>query len=262
MEDIVGLLHRRSDALTVSFAAVDLANLPPVSFDSLDVCALLAMVDSTKAEMDLMKQAASTMSDAVTAQASVCEDLRMAIAGIVRMRSPNSTCMSTEGASRVKGASTVMGASTVKKVCDQPEVGTSKLLPIGPPTDLDVYETASIVISDSGMALFTDVVKRGKKRTQKTNARIAPPAVAVVRKTGKSSAITGRGVSIGIEAAKRSGRLASVFASRLAPELTDAVLKSYLDSKLGLSVNVECVKVVVAYWKVKTPCHAHGECIN
>ena len=22
------------------------------------------------------------------------------------------------------------------------------------------------------------------------------------------------------------------------------------------------VKVVVAYWKVKTPCHAHGECIN
>ena len=24
----------------------------------------------------------------------------------------------------------------------------------------------------------------------------------------------------------------------------------------------EHVKVVVAYWKVKTPCHAHGECIN
>ena len=22
------------------------------------------------------------------------------------------------------------------------------------------------------------------------------------------------------------------------------------------------IKVVVAYWKVKTPCHAHGECIN
>ena len=59
MEDIVGLLHRRSDALTVSFAAVDLANLPPVSSDSLDVCALLARVDSTKAEMDLMKPRSS-----------------------------------------------------------------------------------------------------------------------------------------------------------------------------------------------------------
>ena len=25
---------------------------------------------------------------------------------------------------------------------------------------------------------------------------------------------------------------------------------------------VAAVKVVLAYWKVKTPCHAHGECIN
>ena len=25
---------------------------------------------------------------------------------------------------------------------------------------------------------------------------------------------------------------------------------------------VSSLKVVVAYWKVKTPCHAHGECIN
>ena len=47
----------RCDALTVTFVAVDLAtNLPPVSFDSPDVCALLARADSTKAEMDLMKQ--------------------------------------------------------------------------------------------------------------------------------------------------------------------------------------------------------------
>ena len=63
-----------------------------------------------------------------------------------------------------------------------------------------------------------------------------------MRKTGKASAITGRGVGVGIEAAKRSGRLASVLASRLAPDLTEAVLKSYVDSELGLSVNVECVK--------------------
>ena len=94
MEDIVGLLHRRSDALTVTFAAVDFSNLPPVSFDSLDVCALLAKADSTKAEMDLMKQSVSTMSDAITAQASVCADLRRAIQGIVHMKSghlPRST---------------------------------------------------------------------------------------------------------------------------------------------------------------------------
>ena len=129
--------------------------------------------------------------------------------------------------------------ATSNKVCDRSDVRSTELLPVGPPTDLDVSETAN-VISDSEMALFTDVVKRGKGK-MKARA-FAPPAVAVVRKTGKSSAITGRGVGVGIQAAKRSGRLASVFASRLAPDLTDAGLKSYLDSELGLSVNVGCVK--------------------
>ena len=95
-----------------------------------------------------------------------------------------------------------------------PSSTTTELLPVGTPTDLDVSETANVIV-DNDMALFTDVVKRGKKKAQKTKARIAPPAVAVVRKTGKSSAITGRGVGVGIEATKRSGRLASVFASRL-----------------------------------------------
>ena len=129
--------------------------------------------------------------------------------------------------------------ATSNKVCDRSDVRSTELLPVGPPTNLDVSETAN-VLSYSEMALFTDVVKRGKRK-MKARA-IAPPAVAVARKTGKSSAITGRGVGVGIQAAKRSGRLASVFASRLAPDLTDAGLKSYLDSELGLSVNVECVK--------------------
>ena len=31
---------------------------------------------------------------------------------------------------------------------------------------------------------------------------------------------------------------------------------------LAVTVFETDIKVVVAYWKVKTPCHAHGECIN
>ena len=34
-----------------------------------------------------------------------------------------------------------------------------------------------------------------------------------------------------------------------------------LESELRYRVFMR-LKVVVAYWKVKTPCHAHGECIN
>ena len=83
--------------------------------------------------MDLMKQAASTMSDAITAQASVCDDLRLAIQGIVHMKSPTSSCLSTDGASTVKEAQTRVSvdgsrlllqsqSATSKKVCDRPDV--------------------------------------------------------------------------------------------------------------------------------------------
>ena len=35
-----------------------------------------------------------------------------------------------------------------------------------------------------------------------------------------------------------------------------------LEDELSQIVHSIVLKVVVAYWKVKTPCHAHGECIN
>ena len=36
------------------------------------------------------------------------------------------------------------------------------------------------------------------------------------------------------------------------------------NSRFFSAIMLSCfsLKVVVAYWKVKTPCHAHGECIN
>ena len=165
--------------------------------------------------------------------------------GIVYMmsaQSPTSTCLSTEMHAHISidGSRPLLQSqsSTTKNNCDRPDVRTTELLPDGPPTDLNVSETAD-GISETDMAVFTEVVKRGKQRAPKSS--IAPPDAAVVMKTRKSHrTITGRGVGVGIEAAKRSGWLSSVFASRLAPDLTDAVLMSYLDIELGLSVTVEC----------------------
>ena len=86
MKDIISLLERRGDVLEETFAAVDLANLPPVSFDSLDVCALLARVEATKGEMEMMKTSFNLMTDTLAAQASVCDDLRKAMQGLVDSR--------------------------------------------------------------------------------------------------------------------------------------------------------------------------------
>ena len=71
MRDIVSLLEGRSDALEMTFAAV--------SFDSLDVCALLARVEATKGEMEMMKTSFNLMTDTLAAQTSVCNDLRTAM---------------------------------------------------------------------------------------------------------------------------------------------------------------------------------------
>ena len=44
------------------------------------------------------------------------------------------------------------------------------------------------------------------------------------------------------------------------------VMQKILNGHENIEPNIHPVffniKVVVAYWKVKTPCHAHGECIN
>ena len=49
----MGLILRRSDASAVTIAAVE---CPSVQFDSLDVRALLERVDSTKTEMEELRQ--------------------------------------------------------------------------------------------------------------------------------------------------------------------------------------------------------------
>ena len=233
MKDIISLLERRSDVLEETFAAVDLANLPPVSFDSLDVCALLSRVEATKGEMEMMKTSFNLMTDTLAAQASVCDDLRKAMQGLVD--------------SRVDTRPTT--TETVTQTAEWPTLATNhatEVLPVCPPGGADDSEASEVSVSNEEMALFTEVLRKGKKKLKtvsRPTTSIAPRVDAASRgKKRATSAITGRGIGIGIGAAKRIGRFANIFATRLAPELTDTDLKGYLDSALGLVTTVECVK--------------------
>ena len=42
LKDIMAFIQRRNNELAVTFVALDLSNLPPVSFDNVDVCVLLS----------------------------------------------------------------------------------------------------------------------------------------------------------------------------------------------------------------------------
>ena len=68
LRDIMALIQRRNNELPVTFVALDLSNLPPVSFDNIDVCVLLSRMEQMKLEVDTLKTVVST-------QVAVCNDL-------------------------------------------------------------------------------------------------------------------------------------------------------------------------------------------
>ena len=74
MRDIIALVQRRNNELPVTFVAHNLSNLPPVTFDSIDVCVLLSRMEHMRLEMDALKAVVST-------QTSVCDDLMQVFGG-------------------------------------------------------------------------------------------------------------------------------------------------------------------------------------
>ena len=68
LKDIMALIQRRNNELPVTFVALDLSNLPPVSFDNIDVCGLLSRMENLKVEVDTLRATVST-------QVAICDDL-------------------------------------------------------------------------------------------------------------------------------------------------------------------------------------------
>ena len=75
LKDIVSLFTCKHDAITarVTFVAVDLGNLPPIGYNSLDVCTLLSQLQTTISELETVKVT-------VAAQAVTCTELRSSVA--------------------------------------------------------------------------------------------------------------------------------------------------------------------------------------
>ena len=73
LEDIISMATRKSGSMPVVFVSQNLANLPAVTFNSIDVSSLLAKMEGVKQEVDLLKTT-------VAVQAVVCSDLQCAVA--------------------------------------------------------------------------------------------------------------------------------------------------------------------------------------
>ena len=97
MKDIVSLLTRKHDSITVSFVAADLGKLHPIGFNNLDACTLLSKIQATVAELDTVKANVAT-------QAVTCSELQAAVAKQGGLCSTlNDTVSSLVAASNVVG---------------------------------------------------------------------------------------------------------------------------------------------------------------
>ena len=90
MKDIVSLFTRKHDSITMSFVSADLGILPPIGFNNLDVCTLLAQIQATVAELDMVKANVATqavtciqLQAAVTKQGGLCATLNETVSSLV-----------------------------------------------------------------------------------------------------------------------------------------------------------------------------------
>ena len=86
----MSLFTRKHDSITVSFVAADLGKLPPIGFNNLDVCTLLAQIQATVAELDTVKANVATqavtciqLQAAVTKQGGLCATLNETVSSLV-----------------------------------------------------------------------------------------------------------------------------------------------------------------------------------
>ena len=278
VEDVVSFMMRKDGSLPVTFVARILANLPAVTFNSIDVSTLLARMETATEEIAMLKST-------VEAQSIACEDLRSMMSTQVKAHdnlletvsvlagihhaaetAPAITVRSTKrgmnGASRkctVTGDGVTsrtahdlpMRAATAKvdmKVSDEQKQCDKKGRQIGL-TSLDSVTADEDHGSEGNTPTYAEAVQQWTtvpKRAKTVSTKTVP----------KGSAIIGSATNVVIRAAKLSDlRWANVFASRLDPDLTVVDLKSYLDSSLNLDVVVEQVKSTTTYSSFHITCN-------
>ena len=61
-------MFQKHDNLGIKFVAADLNHIPPVGFQSIDVCALLSKVENSILEMEILKKAMIAMEQQMAIQ--------------------------------------------------------------------------------------------------------------------------------------------------------------------------------------------------
>ena len=254
MKDIVSLFTRKHDSITVSFVAADLGKLPPIGFNNLDVCTLLAQIQATVAELDTVKANVATqavtciqLQAAVTKQGGLCATLNETVSSLVEASNvvatqPNlpqdiATDRSPEPAIRPAHLPT-----PVASYASAPDASYARAVKA---VTTSVADCRTLVVEDSSGPEWQTVQARRMTAVTKPNnvaRQRAPQQPSQQQPTvskPKKVAVIGKARNLPIKAAKR---FANVFVARLDPNENEVTIKRHLESTLKLDVTVELCK--------------------
>ena len=234
IEDIIKLLQEKGSDIP-TFVAMDLGKLPPITFDSIDVSSLLSTLKNVQSEVALLK-------DTVTAQGSVCTDVR-------------DVCHNME-----RRVSSLEENATAARTSSTPTPDTDNNGPVSWSTVVKgVNGRRTTIPGDVRITTQTGPAATGGPTTAtQTHAQHKAPsknnASAGVKRRRQEGII---GCAKTDEIKVKTSRMVHIFASRFEPGQSTEGLKSYLVSKLGFEVT--CTKIDTIKKKF-TSFHVQAEC--
>ena len=246
MMDILSLFTRKHDSLTVSFVAADLGKLPPIGFNNLDVCTLLAQIQATVAELDTVKANVATqavtciqLQAAVTKQGGLYATLNETVSSLVEA----SNVVATEPHLPQDIATDLSPAPAIRPAhLPTPDASYARAVKA---VTTSVADCRTPVVEDNSGPEWQTVQARRMTAVTKTNnvARQRAPQQPCQQQPTvskpKKGAVIGKARNLSIKAAKR---FANVFVARLDPNENEVSIKRHLESTLKLDVTVELCK--------------------
>lgn len=220
------------------FVSHYLDDLPPITFGSIDVSALLGRMEQLNTEVSSMKRALET-------QANVCGDLQALTVDVTRRVTALEKPRGPSGSDHITGAAQEGEMQHTNFAVSEMTLNTV-VMP-GTPPQIQPQSPK-----------WTDIVKEGRKLKSVPDNVVARPKTRIndySKRVRKPMGIVGTGTASNIRVIKT--KLVSVFATRFSPDLDADTLRNYLSEKLDRSV--VCRKIESAQNRFSS-FHVTAEC--
>ena len=241
--DIMKLLNERGVNIP-TFVAKDLSKLPPITFDSIDVSALLAKIQNTQVELDMLKTGMSAINSTNDSLRVVTQNLQSRVAKIED--GSNNTVDNTG----VKSTAAVAATSALSTIDENTYVKTFA----------DIVGDKTNAMSPHMQSEWTRVTKQ--KASDKKAANNTPkdplPVQANTMRQKRNTGVVGTAATTpatGIRTVRT--KVANVFATRFSPDLESKTLEDYLKEKLKMAI--KCCKIETNHGRFAS-FHVTAEC--